>query len=194
MNARALTIALVACALCGGCATSPTAKPTTQALPGGVTAAVTDTAAAGTQEPMSTSNSTATIESRGNNQWLVRVTRTCTGATLAGEIVVKAATQPSPTAAPHAGLAGSMAYLALGKSKLAAGDARAAIDCVSAGLADLGNDYAAPTAMDDTSLKLLVARERVDENYLADGAAVMLRVLEIRINLYRQLHAGELAQ
>jgi hypothetical protein len=141
---------------------------------------------------MSTSNLAVTIESKGNNQWLVRVTRTCADATMAGEVVVKQSSAPSAADAPHTGLAGSMAYLALGKSKLAAGDAQNAVDCAKKGIDELGNDYAAPTVSDDTGMKLLAAQDRIETNHIADGATVMLRMLETRIGLYKQLHADEL--
>jgi hypothetical protein len=56
----------------------------------------------------------------------------------------------------------------------------------------LGNDYAAPTVSDDTGMKLLAAQDRIETNHIADGATVMLRMLETRIGLYKQLHADEL--
>jgi hypothetical protein len=107
--------------------------------------------------------------------------------------VLKLAAQPGANDAPHAALAGSRAYLALGRAQLAADKPSGAVECAQAGLAELGPNYVAPTAMDDTDLKVLAAEDLVGAGQVADGASTLLRVLEERISLYEQLHASELA-
>jgi hypothetical protein len=107
--------------------------------------------------------------------------------------VLKQAAQPGANDAPHTALAGSKAYLALGRAQLAADKPSGAVECAKAGLAELGPNYIAPTAMDDTDLKVLAAEDLVGAGQVADGATTLLRVLEERIGLYEQLHASELA-
>jgi hypothetical protein len=73
--------------------------------------------------------------------------------------------------------------LALGQFWLAVNNYQAAIICAKAGLEELGDDYTNPTAYDDTQMKLWVASERIREGHLEDGADVILRVLESRIQM-----------
>ena len=58
--------------------------------------------------------------------------------------------------------------------------------CAKTGLEELGDDYASPMAIDDTSMKLWVAEERIGEGHLSDGADMMLRILDSRLYLYAE--------
>ncbi len=107
--------------------------------------------------------------------------------------VVKVWTAPGRPAG-HQQLAGSRAWLALGQEFLKHQDPEAAIYCARAGLAELGDDYTDPQTVDDTGMKLLAAQERIKKGFAADGATVMLRMLETRTKLYAKLHAAEVAE
>ncbi len=82
----------------------------------------------------------------------------------------------------HLTPAGSRAWWALGQFWLAVNNYEGAIICAKTGLEELGDDYADPMAIDDTSMKLWVAEERIQKGHLSDGADMMLRILESRRN------------
>jgi hypothetical protein len=127
-------------------------------------------------------------ETKNANTWLVRVERDFGGESAIGEILVKQETAPNPENFPHIKLAGSRAWLALGKSKLANKDTQAAISCAQAGIDELGTKYTSPLTNDDTGMKLFVAEDRIEEGFSEDGARIMLNMLEIRTQLYAELH------
>ena len=122
---------------------------------------------------------------------VVRVERSYMGRTATG--MAKVRTLPGSPAG-HQRLAGSRAWLALGLEFLKTPDPEAAIHCARAGLAELGDDYTDPQTVDDTDMKILAAQERIKKGFAADGATVMLRMLETRTKLYAKLHEAEVAE
>jgi hypothetical protein len=89
------------------------------------------------------------------------------------------ATQPASAIRYATGVA----WLALGRRALERGDATAAVARAERGLEAVGRDYTTPMVDDDTDMKLLAGRERLAEGHVADGASVLLRVLESRTSL-----------
>lgn len=83
-------------------------------------------------------------------------------------------------------IAAARAWAALGRGRLAAGDADGALACASAGLEEIDGLPIEAGVKDDTGLKLEAARERVREGYPSDGAEVMLDVLDARSELRAQ--------
>lgn len=134
------------------------------------------------------------VETIGPCQWRVRVERHCKTEMATGDVVVEQVDAPDPENAPHVAAAGGRAWLALGEKLLAAGDAESAIRCAQAGLGEVGTDYASPLVVDDTKLKLLAAKDRIETGHIADGAWVMLKVLKTRLALYAKLHASTLVK
>lgn len=112
------------------------------------------------------------------------------GRTASATVVVK---QGTDGATAHRILAGARAWLLLGQEFQGAADTDAAIQCARAGLTELGEDYADPrNTIDDTGLKILAADERIQKGFPADGASVLLRMLESRIRMYVRLHADHI--
>lgn len=118
--------------------------------------------------------------------WEVRAEVAHAGRTASG--AYQTTERPGPQGQPHGALAEALAWHALGEAHLAAGTAEAAIACAQRGLDALGDGYAAPTAIDDTALKLYAAEALIEEGDLASGASTMLRVLATRAQLYRAQH------
>lgn len=136
----------------------------------------------------------ATIKPTGPNQWLIQVERTCQSESGLGEVTIEQAASPNPASLPHSALAGSLAWLELGERSLASHHIDNAISCAQSGLDELGSDYASPLVDDDTELKLLAASERIENGHSEDGARVMLRVLRIRTELYKELHKSTMVK
>ena len=103
-------------------------------------------------------------------------------------------TAPEAAASQHSRLAGTRGWLRLGEQRLSAQDWRGAIACARAGLEELGDDYAPPRIVDDTSLGLGAARAQEDSGNLEDAATMMLSDLETRTRLYIKLHASEIEE
>lgn len=139
-------------------------------------------------------NASATVEARGMGKWLVRAKRQHGSDSATGEVMVEQKTPPDRRNPPHAALAGSRAWLALGEKRLAAHDAKGAVACAQAGLDELGSGYASPLVVDDTSMKLLAAKERIEQGHIEDGAKVMLRMLQTRTTLYAKRHQDTIAK
>lgn len=148
----------------------------------------------GTAGNMGNEKAAVTIEPHGNAQWVIRASRECGGAAASGEVIIKLATQPDAAQPPHAGLAGAKAFLSIAQAHTQAGRYANAVECAQAGLAELGMRYVALGEDDDTDVKIRAARERIEAGAVADGSAVMIRVLETRITLYEALHAADLGK
>jgi hypothetical protein len=121
--------------------------------------------------------------------WMLRATRQQGGHQAHGEILLQAASAPVKGSL-HAAAAGGRAWLKLGQARLQAADTNGAIAAAYAGLEDLGRDYAPPGVRDDTTLKIDAAKERINEGHVADGARVLLRVLDARLQMYLLGHEG----
>jgi hypothetical protein len=134
------------------------------------------------------------IERRKDGEWVVRVTRSQGAASKTGSVVIRQATEPSAAAPPHVALAAARAWLALGNDALAAKHVDAAIQSARAGLAELGNDYAPPDVDDDSGLKLHAADELIHSGKADNGAAMMLRMLSTRIQLYLQRYGADVVE
>ena len=55
-------------------------------------------------------------------------------------------------------------------------------------LLDLGNEYATAKVIDDTGLKLTLAATEARKGKVATAASIKARVLQSRLELYRQTH------
>jgi hypothetical protein len=115
-----------------------------------------------------------TVEPEGGG-WVVRVERRHDGA-------VGSEQQARDPA--YAELAAARAWAALGRRLLAEGDAEGAIACARAGLDGIGPPPFDPNLIDDTKMKLFAADDRIEQGHAADGAEVMLDVLDIRSDLH----------
>lgn len=138
--------------------------------------------------------SMVTIEAQGSGTWAVRVERKWKEHSAKGQVLVRQEQRPQAEGAAHQNLAGSRAWLALGQGRLAAKDTEGAIACGRAGLKELGPRYASPLAVDDTGLKVAAAEERIKGGHPEDGAQVLLRMLEIRNQLYVERNKKALAE
>jgi hypothetical protein len=119
---------------------------------------------------------------------VVRAERERAGERAEGEVV--ASGDPGPV---HERLAGARAWLALGERLLEAGNSADALAAGRAGLEELGSDYASRRTKDDTALKLALADERLAEGDEESAAAITLRMLEDRAELYEDKHSGAFA-
>jgi hypothetical protein len=84
-------------------------------------------------------------------------------------------------------------WLERGRKLLEEGDAKGAIACAHSGLEELGDDYfeLGGDVEDDTGQKLLAAEALIERGREEDGARLMLRMLESRLGMYADLHAGK---
>lgn len=138
--------------------------------------------------------SMVTIEAQGSGTWALRVERKWKEHSAKGQALLRQETPPTAATAAHQNLAGSRAWLALGQGRLSAKDTEGAIACARAGLKELGPRYASPMAVDDTGMKVLAAEDRIKGGHPEDGAAVLLRMLEIRNQLYVERNKKSLAE
>jgi hypothetical protein len=128
------------------------------------------------------------VEPRSAGEWTVEVRREWEGQTGVGRAVVRAVAAPVPGQEPHVKLAGARAWLSLGRERLAAGQAAAAVGCARRGLDELGGDYAPLTATDSSVLKLAAAEEELAAGRAANAASTMLGMLDARARLYAEKH------
>jgi hypothetical protein len=75
-----------------------------------------------------------------------------------------------------------------------AGDIAGAIDSARRGIVSLGDDYASPDVEDDTGLNILLAESLAEEGREEQAAALLLNILEERIDLYKELQAERSAE
>ena len=71
---------------------------------------------------------------------------------------------------------------------LTAQDFDRALAMFEKGLADLGTDYATAKTIDDTGMKLILANAEAAKGKPAVAANLKKRVLEARLEMYRQTH------
>jgi hypothetical protein len=134
------------------------------------------------------------IEARAAGEWVVEVKREWEGHPGLGQVVVRSASTPAPPEAPHARLAAARAWLILGRERLAAGQAPAAVACARRGLDELGIDYAPLAAVDDTTLKVAAADEELKAGRAENAGSTLLRTLEARARLYVEKHRETVVQ
>lgn len=120
------------------------------------------------------------IEQRDDGSWRVRAERRHGEAAATG--AVDAPTREAAAGAAH--IAAGLAWAALGRARLGAGDVEGALASARAGIEELGELPVNPDVIDDTELKLYAAEDRVASGHPADGATVMLNMLEIRAELH----------
>lgn len=137
---------------------------------------------------MTVNNTDITVEAKGPGEWSLETERRLGEHAARATAIVVASSKPDPAAPPHAELVGARAWAALGTQRLSAGDASNAVSAARAGLKELGDDYRPRGVKDDTMMKIDAANERIAEGAVADGAAVLLRMLDTRIQLYVQKH------
>jgi hypothetical protein len=141
---------------------------------------------------MTVSNTNTTVEAKGVGEWSLETERHLGDRAARATAIVVASTKPDPAAPPHANLVGARAWAALGAQCLSAGDAANAVVAARAGLKELGDDYRPSGVKDDTMMKIDAAEERITNGAVADGAAVLLRMLDTRIRLCVQKHTPHL--
>src|SRR5262249_49020154 len=134
------------------------------------------------------------IEPEKDGEWSVQVTRRHEDTAATGAVVIRHVSEPDAASPPHVALAGARAWLALGTEKLATKRIEDAVYCARAGLSELGTDYAPQNVEDDTDLKLHAAEELVKTGRAENGAAMMLRMLSTRIQLYAQRYAADIVK
>ena len=134
------------------------------------------------------------VEPGSAGEWVIEVRREWEGSAGLGRAVVRAASAPAPAQEPHVKLAGARAWLSVGRERLAAGQAQAAVACARRGLEELGPGYAPLTAGDDTVLKLAAAEEELAAGRADNAASTMLRTLDARMRLYVEKHRDTVTQ
>jgi hypothetical protein len=115
-------------------------------------------------------------------EWTIRVERTLGDASADGRVVLRR------RELGHTRLAAARAWATLGRRLQAAAATADAITASRHGLDELGADYAARAALDDTALKLAAADDAIADGRHAAGVDILLRVLETRIRLYVERH------
>jgi hypothetical protein len=94
----------------------------------------------------------------------------------------------------HAAYAEATAYLERGHSLISGRQFAAAVDSFKSGIQILGSSYLDPkTTVDDTGMKLVLARSRENEGKLDIASTIFERVLQTRLKLYasRYLDAAQ---
>jgi hypothetical protein len=140
---------------------------------------------------MTVSNTDIIVEAKEPGAWSLETERRLGDHAARATAIVLVPGKPDPTSAPHAELVGARAWAALGSQCLTAEDAASAVSAARAGLKELGDDYRPRGVKDDTLMKIDAADERIANGAVADGATVLLRVLETRIQLYVQKYNAE---
>jgi hypothetical protein len=131
---------------------------------------------------------TAKVEALGDGTSRITVPRSLDGESAEGQVIVPSSTASTSGGAPHAVLAEARAFLALGEKLLARDRLEPAIQAAKSGLSALGDDYAPAGVADDTGLKILAAEDQIAQGHLRNAASMMLRMLEIRVDLYAERH------
>ena len=93
---------------------------------------------------------------------------------------------------PHALVAGAKAWSKLASDFLEAGDAEQALQAAREGIEELGEAYASPTVLDDSFQRLVGAEMLAESGRVSDGAAMLVSVLQQRIDQYYGLHESTL--
>jgi len=131
------------------------------------------------------------VQAKGEGEWSLETERQLGGHAARATAIIVAPTRPDPTAPPHAELVGARAWAALGAQLVSAGDAASAVSAARAGLKELGDDYRPRGVKDDTMMKIDAADDRIAKGAVADGATVLLRMLDTRLQLYVQAHGPD---
>jgi hypothetical protein len=132
------------------------------------------------------------IKARAHEIWELSVSRSYNKNAATGQVVIKSPHRPNPKNPQHLILAGARAWHTLGVQLLGDGDATGATQCAQSGVVELGKDYALDGVCDDTGLKIHAAEDLIEQGRGSDGARLILRMLEIRLDLYKQLHKDEI--
>jgi hypothetical protein len=118
--------------------------------------------------------------------WLVRAERQHGQRRGQGELLVKnGATKPGPE---YTRAAAAQAWLGLAEALLGSNDWQGAVSAARSGIDELGNDYARPPVIDDTSLKLELAETQLQEGKMEPAANLFVRMLKNRLTLFMQAH------
>jgi hypothetical protein len=104
----------------------------------------------------------------------------------AATVMASAAAETEEASPRQKQLDAASARLAAGRNAFDARDYPMAMVQAQRGLDALGKDYASPQVIDDTDLKIALAKERADHGSPQDGATIMLRMLAERIEMARQ--------
>ncbi len=131
------------------------------------------------------------IEAKGPDTWVISVSRSYDKKNAIGYALIKNQHRPNSTSPQHLMLIGARAWYALGMQLLDGGDPSGATHCAQSGIAELGDGYAPNNVCDDTGLKIHAAGTLIDDGRRVDGARLFLRMLQIRLDLYMELHKDE---
>ncbi len=131
------------------------------------------------------------VKLQGDGQWEISVERTLQGALGGGSVVVRQPEQPLASAPRHAGLADGRAWLAVGAILRAGGDHAGAATAAKNGLQALGDRYASRANVDDTDMKFELGEYEEARGKLEAAAAMFLRVLESRCEMYAELNKAD---
>ena len=93
--------------------------------------------------------------------------------------------------AGHLHCAEAMAYLKRGRVLVADKDHSKAVQPLRVGIEILGDRYEDPDSIDDTGMKLVMARSNQEKEEFETAATLLDRVLESRIRQYLHLRFGE---
>ncbi len=124
--------------------------------------------------------------------WRIEVSRSLSGREAQGAVQAVVSGELDRSQPPHALVAGAMAWSKLASDFLEAGDAEQALQAARKGIEELGEAYASPTVLDDSFQRLVGAEMLAESGRVSDGAAMLVSVLEQRINQYYGLHESTL--
>ncbi len=131
------------------------------------------------------------IKARGHEIWELSTSRSYNNKVAIGQVVIKSPHRPNPKIPQHLILAGVRAWYKLGVQLLNGGDTSGATQCAQSGILELGKDYAPDNVCDDTGLKIHAAEALIEQGRDNDGASLYLRMLDNRLDLYKQLYNDE---
>jgi hypothetical protein len=122
------------------------------------------------------------------------VERTHRGLFATGAVLLRQAPTPDGSSELHMALAGSRAWLDLAEQCYGMREWECAVACSYAGIEELGQEYAARVAIEDSELYLGYAKEQLQKGNNHSAATMMLRILSSRVQMYAKLHADTIAE
>ncbi len=131
------------------------------------------------------------IEAKGPDTWVIRASRSYDQKNASGHALIKSPHRPNSKSPQHIMLVGARAWHSLGTQFLEGRDPTGATHCAQSGIAELGKDYAPDNVCDDTGLKIHAAEALIADGSCVDGARLFLRMLQERLDLYKELYKDE---
>ncbi len=123
----------------------------------------------------------------------VEVTRSYASQNAVGAVLVHSQKVMDPENPIPGNLAGAIAWASLAERFRVRGKWEESLACARFGIQELGKRYADRTAIDDTEMRLYLAKDAAGDREFRQAAALMMGALYSRITLYRNLHKDTLS-